>query len=101
MSLIRLKKPLHRPSRFVRVLTLFLLLLVVPAFGLAGAGCQQGPRYTISEKAETALAEGEAKEKAALDAEKVGSTSEATRLWTDAASYYGAVAQKHRGTPDG
>jgi len=99
--LIRLKKPLHRPSRFARVLTLFLLLLVVPAFGLAGAGCQQGPRYTISEKAETALAEGEAKEKAALDAEKVGSTSEATRLWTDAASYYGAVAQKHRGTPDG
>ncbi len=82
---------------FVRTLVL-LLLLVVPAFGLAG--CQQGPRYTVSDNAQTALAEGEAKEKAAQDAENVGSKSEAVRLWTDAANYYGAVARKFGGSPD-
>lgn len=92
----------RRPPRSL-LLLLFALLLLLP---LGGAGCGTpgglfGPHVDVSANPQTALEDGKKKESAAQAAATANNPGEATRLWTDAATYYGAVASKYSGTETG
>jgi len=90
-----------RGSRFSALLLLALLALLP----LGGAGCTQGgifgPHYDVSGNPQTALDDGKKREVAAETVAKTNQPAEATRLWTEAASYYGAVVSKYNGTDTG
>jgi YidC/Oxa1 family membrane protein insertase len=80
-------------------LLLLLLLVVAAPLGLSGCGVPGvGSNVSVPADAEKALAEGQAKEAAASKAAASNQTQEAARLYNEAASYYGAVAGKFRGT---
>ncbi|MBC8103088.1 MAG: membrane protein insertase YidC [Cytophagales bacterium] len=83
-------------------LLLALLLFLLP---LGGVGCGQGglfgPRVEVAANADTAIADGKKKEQEAREAIAAGKPGDATKLWTEAANYYGAVASKFAGTETG
>lgn len=97
ISLLTLKNLPRRPA-----LLLALLLLLLP---LGGVGCGQGglfgPKIEVPANAAAALTEGTKKQDAAKAAITAGLPGEATKQWTEAASYYGAVAGKFAGTETG
>jgi YidC/Oxa1 family membrane protein insertase len=69
----------------LRLLLITLLLALIPL----GSGC--GPSYKIPAEPAAALAEGAKKEELALKADEAKS-SEAAKLWGDAAGFYGQMA---------
>lgn len=87
------------PLRLRRNLFLFTLLLTLLA-PIGGAGCF-GPSYNVPESAADALATGTKKEAEADQTLEGGKKTEAKRIYTDAAGYYGAVAGKFAGTETG
>ncbi len=95
--MLTLKNLLRRPASL-----LALLLLLLP---LGGAGCGQGglfgPKVEVPANAAAAIAEGQKKEDAARAALAAGLPGEATKNWTEAGNYYGAVASKFAGTETG
>lgn len=91
----------RRPRR-TGLLLLFALLLLLP---LGGAGCAPGspfgPHIEVSANPQTALDDGKKKEAAAQAATVANNPGDATRLWNEAAQYYGSVANKYSGTETG
>jgi YidC/Oxa1 family membrane protein insertase len=69
----------------LRLLLITLLLALIPL----GSGC--GPSYKIPTDPAAALAEGAKKEELAVKADEAKS-SEAAKLWADAAGFYGQMA---------
>lgn len=78
-----------------------LLFLLAGGLPLALGGCAFAPQIDVPGNAAQALAEGQAKEKAANAKAAANDQSEADRLRNDAAAYYGAVARKFAGTENG
>lgn len=80
------------------MLLLFLALLAP----LGGAGCGLvpglGPQISVADTAPKALAEGAAKEALARKAADARQVGEASRLYNEAAAYYGAVASRYVGS---
>ncbi len=97
MNLFRVS-PIRRAGRIAP-----LLLLAPLAFGLAGCqpGGPLGPNIPVAENVDQAIRDGQAKEDAAQKVAEAGSKDEATRLYTETATYYGAVARKFAGTQKG
>jgi len=84
-----------------RGLFVLLLLLVLP-LGAITAGCNPLARPpAVSDNAEQAFKEGEAKKADATQAEKNGDKQEAKQRWSTVAAYYGEAARKFSNTANG
>jgi YidC/Oxa1 family membrane protein insertase len=81
---------------------LILLLLLVLPLGVTTAGCNPFVRPpAVSDNAEQAFRDGEAKKADAEKAEKNGDRQVAIKRWGDVASYYAEVARKFANTENG
>jgi YidC/Oxa1 family membrane protein insertase len=77
-----------------------LLLLFLPLSMTAGCNPFAQPP-AVSENVEQAFKDGEAKKSDAEQAAKFNDKTEATERWNKAATYYGAVANKFKGSENG
>ncbi|MBC8141009.1 MAG: membrane protein insertase YidC [Armatimonadetes bacterium] len=101
--------PLNRltpsPTRSRSYAATLAALCAVLLFAFFGAGCAPGtplgPQVPVSENPQTALADGKAKETAALKAKADGSKTEATKLFTETATYYTVAASRYKETATG
>ena len=64
-------------------------------------GTPLGTQVPVSANPQAVIADGKAKEKVATDAEKVGSKTEAKKIFTDTVTYYTVAASKYKGTATG
>lgn len=92
------RSPRHRVATVVAFCAVLL-------FAFFGAGCAPGtpfgPRVDVSENPQTALSDGKAKEDAAIKAKADGSKTEATKLFTETATYYSVAASRYKETETG
>jgi len=92
---------LRRRGASRAAVTFALLTLNLFLFGFVSTGCAGlfGPKVSVSANPETALSDGRAMVEKADKAQQAGDKTEATRLYSDAVTYYGSVANNFRGTP--
>jgi YidC/Oxa1 family membrane protein insertase len=87
------EKPL--PKARSRILSLLILLCILLPLG---AGC--GSNVPVPDLPAQAVTEGKTREEAAQKAE-TDRAANATQLWTETAQFYGSVARKFSGQPEG
>lgn len=90
------------PRPFAATLAALCAVLLLSFFGAGCApGTPLGARVPVSENPQTALSDGKAKETAALKAKSDGSKTQATKLFTETATYYGVAAGQFKDTETG
>jgi YidC/Oxa1 family membrane protein insertase len=88
----------RRRPPFGRAASLFPLLALIALFGVAGGGCQYlAKQPPVADSVDQAFKDGLAKETAAKTALSANRKDDATKLWDETATYYGAVSKKFTG----
>jgi YidC/Oxa1 family membrane protein insertase len=96
---LTLENTSRRVRRRASIIALLLLLLVPLSLT---SGCNPfAPPPPVADSVEQAFKDGEAKEADAEKAASFNDKTEATERWTKTATYYGAVANKFKGTDNG